>query len=64
MELISKFHDQLIEQSVCSAFIVLVVSDGGGCNAVKSDPAMALANVVFKADGGLVAERDASGDRA
>ena len=64
LELISKFHNQFVQQSVSRALIVLVVSNGRGCDAVKSDPAVAFADVVFEGDGGLVSEGDAARNRA
>ena len=62
--MISKLHNQFVQQSVSCALIILVVSDGCGCDAVKSDPAVALADVVFEGDGGLVSEGNAARNRA
>ena len=47
LELVSKLHDQLVQASVGSPFVILIVSEGCGRNAVQSDPTVALAHVVL-----------------
>ena len=64
LERVSKLHDELVEAGISGPLVVLVVSEGCGCDAVQSDPTMALSNVIFEGDGGLVAKRDAACNRA
>ena len=48
LELISKLHNELVEKRVRSAFIILIVSDCRGCDAIERHPAVTLSNVVFE----------------
>ena len=48
LELVPELHDEFIQEGVGSTLVVLVISDGCGSDSVKSDPAMALADIVFE----------------
>ena len=63
LELVPEFHDELVEQGVGCSFVIFVVGQGSGCDAVQSHPAVALANVVLKRDRGLVSLGDPASNR-
>ena len=64
LERLAELHDELVQHGESSPLVVLVVRHGRGRYAVETDPAVALADVIFQRDARFVALGDAARDRA